>query len=179
MPDALPIYLVGPRACGKTTAGRLLAERLGREFVDTDELLVARFGGSIAEFVAAHGWEAFRDEESAVLELLAANAAAGARAGMLVVSCGGGIVLRSRNREILTAGRTLYLHAAPEVLAARLTADPLEAQRPSLTGKSATEEVREVLASREPRYREVARAVLDGCAPLEAVVRQAMEVAGD
>lgn len=145
------IFLIGPRACGKTSVGRMLADRLGREFIDTDHALVAAVGMEIADYVEQNGWDAFRDRE---VETLVREAAPGGR----VIGCGGGIVLREENREVLKSGVTVYLKADPEELARRLMNDPNEAQRPSLTGKSIADEVREVLAERAPLY--------EGCADL-------------
>lgn len=160
------IFLIGPRACGKTSVGRGLAERLGLDFVDTDHRLVADVGMEIAEYVETVGWDGFRDKESEVLEAVAAE-------GPCVVGCGGGIVLREANRDVLKTGITLYLKAAPEELARRLMSDPNEAQRPSLTGKSIVEEVREVLSERAPLYEGCADSVLTG-ESLEAVVEAAV-----
>jgi shikimate kinase len=161
------VYLIGGRACGKTTLGRVLAERLGCGFTDTDDLVVESVGMPIAEYVALEGWEAFRDRETEALE----------RAGAmppLVVSCGGGMVLRPRNRGILRSGLCVYLHAPAEVLAARLAADPKESQRPSLTGKGLLEEVSEVLATREKLYRECASVVLDADSDPETLLDLAL-----
>ncbi|WP_207259755.1 shikimate kinase AroL [Desulfovibrio sp. Huiquan2017] len=149
------IFLIGPRACGKTSVGRALAERLGMEFVDTDQAFAEAVGMDIAAFVEAHGWEAFRDEEAATL---VREAASGGR----VIGCGGGMVLRSENRAVLAEGVVLYLKADPDELARRLLADPLEAQRPSLTGKSVAAEIREVLAARALLYEECAHHVIEG-----------------
>lgn len=151
------IYLIGPRACGKTTIGKELAQALGRSFVDTDALFVKKHG-EIAAFVDAHGWEAFRDAEAAVLEQVH-------RENDHVVGCGGGIVLRDENRVRLKEGFSVYLKTLPDELAARLECDPNEAQRPSLTGKGLAEEVREVLAEREPLYSECATAVIGATTP--------------
>lgn len=145
------IFLIGPRACGKTSVGRKLAEELGLEFVDTDHALVASVGMEIADYVDQNGWDAFRDREAETLEQVADE-------GIRVVGCGGGIVLREENREVLKSGLVLYLKTDPEELARRLMNDPNEAQRPSLTGKSIVEEVREVLAGRAPLY--------EGCADI-------------
>jgi shikimate kinase len=161
------IFLIGPRASGKTSLGRILAERLGAVFCDTDAMVVARLGRSVAEHVAVYGWESFRDAETEVLKQ--AESACG------VAACGGGIVLRRENRELLARGVVLYLAADPEVLAGRLQADPLEAQRPSLTGKDVVEEVRDVLAQRENLYREAAHLVLDAGAGLDALADEALE----
>ncbi|EGB14042.1 Shikimate kinase [Pseudodesulfovibrio mercurii] len=149
------IFLIGPRACGKTSVGRALAERLGMDFVDTDHAFVEAVGMDIAAFVAANGWEAFRDEEAATL---AREAAPGGR----VIGCGGGMVLRAENRAVLAEGIVLYLRAEPEELARRLAADPLEGQRPSLTGKSVADEVREVLAARAHLYEQCAHRIIEG-----------------
>jgi|GEM_PF-34150 len=161
------IYLVGPRAGGKTTLGLALAHALGRDFADTDALFVQKWGQSIADFVAERGWDAFRDEETRILEAVD-------RAPGRVIACGGGMVLRPRNRELLSRGLTLALLAAPSVLAARLARDPAEAQRPSLTGKPLLDEVAEILAEREPLYRASALAVLDAALPLEDLLARAL-----
>jgi shikimate kinase len=161
------IFLIGPRACGKTSVGRALAKRLGVEFVDTDHAFVEAVGMDIAAFVEANGWEAFRDEEAATL---AREAAPGGR----VIGCGGGIVLREENRAVLARGVVLYLKAGAEELARRLTADPLEAQRPSLTGKSVIDEVREVLAARAHLYEGCAHRVIEG-QDLDGTVERALE----
>ena len=155
MHTARNIFLIGPRACGKTSVGRGLAERLGVPFVDTDHALVEAVGMDIAAYVDGHGWDAFRDAEA---ETLKREAAPGGR----VIGCGGGIVLREDNRAVLAGGITLYLKADVDELARRLLRDPLEAQRPSLTGKSVADEVREVLAARAHLYEGCADRVIEG-----------------
>ena len=161
------IFLIGPRACGKTGVGRGLARLLKREFVDTDHALVAGVGMEIAEYVEQNGWDAFRDRE---VETLAREAAPGGR----VIGCGGGIVLREENRAVLKTGVTLYLKADPDELARRLMADPNEAQRPSLTGRAIADEVRDVLAERASLYEGCADAVVTG-ASVDAVVQSALQ----
>ena len=79
-----------------------------------------------------------------------------------MIGCGGGIVLREENRRVLRQGITLYLRTAPEELARRLAADPLEAQRPSLTGRSVADEVREVLTQRASLYEGCADSIVTG-----------------
>jgi len=165
------IFLIGPRACGKTSAGRLLAERLGREFIDTDHAFVAAAGMEIGDYVERNGWDAFRDREA---EIFAREAAPGGR----VIGCGGGIILREENREILKTGTTIYLKVEPEELARRLMNDPGEAQRPSLTGKSLVDEVRDVLTGRRSLYEGCADIVVMG-ESLEDVVEQAVQKAND
>jgi shikimate kinase len=91
------------------------------------------------------------------------------------VSCGGGIVLRPENCELLRQGIVLYLQAPPEVLAARLARDPVAAQRPSLTGGGVVDEVRQVLAERGATYLSCAHAVLPADAPLAELTDLALK----
>ncbi len=138
------------------------------EFVDTDHAFVEAVGMDIASYVEANGWDAFRDEEAATLRREA-------EPGGRVIGCGGGIILREENRAVLARGVTLYLRAGAEELARRLMADPLEAQRPSLTGKSVAEEVREVLAARAELYEGCADHVIEG-RDLDGTVDRALEI---
>ncbi|WP_419788281.1 shikimate kinase AroL [Pseudodesulfovibrio sp.] len=163
---ARTIYLIGPRACGKTCVGRALAERLGLGFVDSDHELVKDVGMEIADYVAANGWDAFRDREAETLARLADGP-------VRVVGCGGGIVLRPENRKVLSGGIVIYLKACAETLAERLMCDPIEAQRPSLTGKNIVDEVREVLDARAALYESCADIVL-GEGLLDDVVAEAL-----
>jgi shikimate kinase len=147
------IFLVGPRASGKTSLGRILAERLGRPFVDMDEAFAARTGRSIKDLVEAEGWERFREIETEVLRAICASPGQ-------VVATGGGAALKPENRELMHAGVALYLQSTPERLIARLRAELNEAQRPGLTEAGLEEEVRAVLTEREPMYLALADAVL-------------------
>lgn len=161
------IYLIGARASGKTTLGRKLAARLKRPFVDTDHRVRLRSGRSVAELVGAGGWEAFREAESLALAEVAVFTGQ-------VVSCGGGIVLRQENRDLLATGIVLYLKAGAEALAERLMRNPLEAQRPTLTGGGVADEVRQVLAERGAIYLACAHAVLPAETPLPQLVTLAL-----
>ncbi|GAH72394.1 unnamed protein product, partial [marine sediment metagenome] len=60
------IVLIGMRGSGKTAVGRILAQKLGRELIEMDELIVGKAGLSIPEIVEKHGWERFRDLEEEV-----------------------------------------------------------------------------------------------------------------
>ncbi len=161
------IYLIGARASGKTTIGRTLAEALKYDFVDTDLYLQESTQMTVADVVAREGWGGFRLRESEALKAVTAPGR--------VIATGGGMVLSAANRAFMRAnGTVLYLNVPAEVMAARLEADPNAAQRPTLTGRSIIEEVSEVLASREPLYRETAHHVLDASAPIGAVLQQAL-----
>lgn len=160
------VFLVGCRGAGKTTVGRQLARELSCAFTDMDEFLCARAGMSVADMVAAEGWEGFRARECAALR----EAVAEASAGGAVIATGGGIVLDAGNRAFLRdKGRVFWLALTPEAAAARLAASPLAAQRPSLTGKSMLEEVREVMEARAPLYAGAAHHRVDAGLPAEKV----------
>jgi len=156
------IYFVGYRASGKTTLAKALAEQFGHSFVDTDELFVKAQGSEIADYVEAKGWESFRTAETEVLKNISQ------REGM-IVSCGGGIVLSHENRHILKNGFVIYLQVDARTIIERLEQDPLESQRPSLTGKGLLEEVQDILVEREPLYNVSADVVLDGTLPVDVL----------
>jgi shikimate kinase len=171
---AMRVTLVGYRASGKTTVGRLLAERLGWPFVDADRALEQRLGCPIPAWFARAGEASFREREAGCLaELLAGEAP-------LVLATGGGAVLREANRRLLRSrgGLVVYLEADAPTLQARLRADA--GGRPSLTGKDVAEEVPMLLEQRVPLYREVAhRAVPSTLPPAEIAARVAALAAAE
>ncbi|HEY2453221.1 MAG TPA: shikimate kinase AroL [Scandinavium sp.] len=160
-----PIFLIGARGCGKTTVGQKLAETCKFDFIDTDLILQQRAQMSIADIVAKEGWPAFRALETKTLQSVAAP--------HCVIATGGGIILAPVNREFLRVqGIVIYLKAPVAVLAERLEAFPEESQRPTLTGKPISEEVREVLAQRDALYRETAHFTVDAACGPDDVVAQ-------
>ena len=114
--------LTGFMGCGKSTVGRRLAALTGHRFVDSDELIVKTQNKSIPEIFAEVGEEAFRDIEQAVLADLVGVAG-------IVLSTGGGAILRQENREALQkVGIIVWLDAEPDILferASRSTRRPL------------------------------------------------------
>lgn len=162
------VFLVGGRGAGKTTVGKALARELSCAFTDMDDFLCARAGMSVADMVAAEGWEGFRARECAALREAVAEAAALGRGA--VIATGGGIVLDAGNRAFLREkGRVFWLALTPEAAAQRLAASPLTAQRPSLTGRPLLEEVREVMEARAPLYAGAAHHKVDAAQPPEKV----------
>ncbi|EFL49983.1 Shikimate kinase [Solidesulfovibrio fructosivorans JJ]] len=151
--DDRNIYLIGPRASGKTTLGKRLAERLERPFTDLDAAFCEKYGETIADMVGRDGWDAFRKAEAAILAETAGQTGQ-------VVATGGGVVLLPENRDLLGKGLVFYLQADPERLAERLMADLNEEQRPKLTQLGLREEITATLAEREPLYLACAHASL-------------------
>jgi shikimate kinase len=160
-------FLVGPRASGKTSLGRVLAERLNARLVDTDALVRERAGQSIAALVKEQGWERFRGLEHDVLARICARRDQ-------VVATGGGVVLMPANRKLMREnGVVLYLHADVDTLVERLHREPLDEQRPALTALQAREEVEQTMQEREIVYRECANKVLDARKPLGDLAEEA------
>jgi shikimate kinase len=147
------VVLIGYRGTGKSTIGKVVGARLGRQVVSTDAEIVTRAGRSVPDIVARHGWEYFRDLETDVCREVAAKDG-------LVIDTGGGAVLRPENVEALRkTGCLFWLRASVETIAARIGGDT---QRPSLTGtKSFIEEIQEVLEERAPKYAAAADHVIE------------------
>ena len=104
------IVLVGMPGCGKSTLGRLLADRLGRRFVDCDAEIEREAGKPIPQIFQEEGEEAFRALETAIVARLG-------RESGLVIATGGGVVTRARNIPYLSQnGRILFLDTPPDDL---------------------------------------------------------------
>jgi shikimate kinase len=149
------VFLIGYRGTGKTTVGRLLAERLGWTFLDLDEQVEKRLGQSIRSIFEQHGEAGFRRMESALL-----NELCGLRRH--VIATGGGAILDAKNRECLRkSGTVAWLTADPQTVWHRLQHDPATAdRRPNLT-QGGIEEIEQLLHVREPFYRECADCTVD------------------
>ncbi|MGD0388055.1 MAG: shikimate kinase [Tepidisphaeraceae bacterium] len=150
------IVLIGYRGSGKTTAGRLLAERLGKAFVDCDEAIVAREGKSIREIFLTRGEEAFRKAEMEAISDLASRTEC-------VIALGGGAILREENRRALAGHKIVYLRCEAGELLRRIKADPASSDnRPNLTNLGGEiEEIQALVRQREPIYRAAMSAELD------------------
>lgn len=164
------IYLIGSRGSGKTSVGKGLAQKLLWDFVDTDAYLCESQGKTVEEIVEAGGWETFRDCESSAL----VEASEGE---MRIIATGGGMVLRAQNREFMrNHGVVVFLDVPAQELARRLRADPLDAQRPSLTDKPLLEEIKEVLAARLELYMESAHIAVDGAQGVGEIIDNILEL---
>ncbi len=160
------IYLIGPRASGKSSLGRALAMRWGWSFGDMDEEIVHRVGKSIAAIVENKGWEEFRRQETVFLEQILGSF-------RQVVATGGGIVEKEKNREILQrAGRVFFLSGPVSVFVDRLRRDEDPEMRPSLSGRDTLEEFEGVFNRRFPLYMECADYVLDAEMGVEDLIEE-------
>lgn len=140
------VVLVGPPGAGKSTVGELLAQRLGVEFADVDELVVSRAGRSVADIFAEDGEAAFRERETeTVAEALASHRG--------VLALGGGAVLSDRTRAALRGHRVVFLSVG---MAEGIRRTGLSTARPLLTGVNPRATFKALLDERLPLYREVA-----------------------
>ena len=148
------IILIGLPGSGKTTVGRLLAQRLGLPFADSDEALERDLGCTIPEIFAQRGEGFFRDEEARTLRMLCAQT-------RQVIATGGGAVLREENRALLRrSGRVIFLDRAPCDIAVGLDA----AGRPLLQHNT----LEELAAQRRQFYLDCAHVTIREGRALEA-----------
>lgn len=158
LPSHAALLLIGLRGSGKSTIGRALALRLGRPFVDLDDLSPGVLGcEDAAEAIRSHGEPTFRRAELAALQDVLRSHADPAP----IVSLGGGTPTAHGVTELIDAYRAsgrvrvVYLRATEATLRARLErAD--NAHRPSLTGKGVLEEIGVLLNLRDTLYTQVA-----------------------
>lgn len=152
------IVLTGFMGTGKTTVGRIVAERLGLDVVDTDTIIEERHG-PIPTIFAERGEGAFRDIERELASELAA------RTG-LVISTGGRMMLDEANRAALAeTGPICCLVADAEEIHRRVAADTAAMERPLLAGSDLMGRIVELLAERAPRYAEFPQIDTTGRAP--------------
>lgn len=145
------IFLVGPMGAGKSTIGRQLAKALHRKFYDSDKVIEQRTGVSISWIFEMEGEAGFRERETKAIEELTALE-------NVVVATGGGAVLSAENRNFLRErGHVVYLSAAPEQLYRRTARDK---KRPLLQTGDRRKQIEQLLAIRDPLYRDVADIVL-------------------
>jgi shikimate kinase len=167
------LVLVGLPGAGKTTVGRLVAERLGAPFIDTDAVIVRRMQMPVARIFAEHGETMFRQmEREAMVQALAGPPA--------VIAPGGGWVAQpgalesAEDNSVLVYLRTMALTAAKRAVQ--------EGTRPLLVGEDPVERMRQLFKEREPFYLKAAFEVkADVKSPVllaEEIVQVARERAG-
>jgi len=145
------IILVGPMGAGKSTIGRLLAKELRLPFRDSDKEIEQRTGASIPLIFDVEGEQGFREREHAAIKELC-------QIEGVVLATGGGAVLRSDNRQVLSAGgRVIYLCTSVEQQLDRTSRDR---NRPLLQTPNPREILTNLMAVRDPLYREIADIVV-------------------
>jgi len=141
------LVLIGFMGVGKSAVGRILADRLGMSFLDTDALIEQKEGRKIAAIFAQEGEPYFRRLETDVILGLQGK-------DNLVLSTGGGVVLKEENVSPLKAiGTILLLSAEPEVIFERIR---MNADRPLLQVDDPKEEIAKLLEGRKPYYNRAA-----------------------
>jgi XRE family transcriptional regulator, aerobic/anaerobic benzoate catabolism transcriptional regulator len=147
------IALIGLRGAGKSTLGRMLADKIGWGFVELNKEIERQNGLEVPEIINLYGQEGFRRmEQAALVQLLA-------RKELMVLATGGGIVSEPVTFDlVLNSFYTIWLKAEPEEHMARVRGQG--DLRPMADDRSAMTELRNILASREPLYAR-ANAVVD------------------
>ena len=145
------IYLIGLMGAGKSTAGRLLAQTMGREFYDSDDEIVKRTGASIPTIFEIEGEAGFREREQRMIAELCAKKS-------VILGTGGGAILREANREALkNTGWVVYLSTSPERLINRTRYDK---NRPLLQTANPLSVLTQLYEVRHPIYQDLADIVI-------------------
>ncbi len=141
-----PIVLTGFMGSGKTTVGSALASVLSVPFYDMDSIIEEEENCSVSDIFREKGEPFFRELETALIERKLKNK------GQFVLSTGGGVVMREKNRSLLkTLGTVIYLKASPKCILKNIEGD---ASRPLLKVKNPYEEVKRLMSLREMAYQD-------------------------
>ena len=142
------IVLIGMRGSGKTTVGKILAQKMGREFIEMDELITRKAGFSIPEIVGKHGWGKFRDIEEEITGEVAGR-------DNIINASGGGVETREKNvAKLKKSGILVWLQASVDTLVNRTGED---ADRPPLgEGRTRREDMEITFKERKPLYQQAA-----------------------
>ncbi len=149
-------FLIGPMGAGKSTIGRQLARALGLKFIDSDREIEARTGVDIPLIFELEGESGFRKREQEVIDELSAIPD-------IVLATGGGAVLDPQNRQnLVSRGNVIYLQTSVDQQLQRTAHDR---NRPLLQTDDPRGKLEQLLAERDPLYREIADIVIetDGC----------------
>lgn len=160
----MPLWLIGMMGSGKSTLGRIIADRKGWKFIDTDEVVTDGAGRDIADLFATEGEAGFRDREVEAVALVSTHPGA-------VIATGGGAVLRPVNVDTMKrTGLIFWLQAEPATLAARLAAESRQSTRPLIFEDDVEQTLRGILDERQSAYRAAADFALstDFLSPEEA-----------
>ena len=146
------LFLTGPMGAGKSTIGRQLSKQLDLPFHDSDHEIEARTGVDIPLIFDLEGEAGFRKRESVVIDELT-------QLPGIVLATGGGAILDPANREHLgNRGKVIYLHASVNQ---QLKRTRMDRNRPLLQTEDPRARLEELMAIRDPLYREIATIVID------------------
>ena len=161
------IVLCGFMGCGKSTVGRILAQRLNYGLKDSDVCIEQRENITVSEIFATHGEEYFRKAETEVIKELSLQK-------NIVIATGGGAVLTPDNASALRNGGTVFfLDVTPETVIERLKDDT---SRPLLQREDKASAVRELLDFRRPKYMNAARFTVDANRSAADVANNILEI---
>lgn len=147
------IVLCGFMGCGKSTVGKVLAQKTGRRFVDMDAYIEKKAGMTVSEIFAREGEEGFRDREHAACRELSER-------HKLIIASGGGALTFARNTEVFRGRDTVVLlDVPPDILTQRLCRDET---RPLLQRPDREQVIQELYAKRLPLYRAAADVTVTG-----------------
>jgi len=168
-PNSIPmVALVGPMGVGKSTIGKALAAELDYTFLDTDQLIEERTGADISWIFDVEGEAGFREREHSLLKELLED-----RSQPSIIATGGGIIMREDNRRLLQGcDAVVYLSADIEQLIARTARDK---KRPLLQVDNREQQIRDLMAIREPLYQQVSTTTI--CANKGGPKQVAIEIA--
>lgn len=145
------IFLVGMMGAGKTTVGKLLAQQMGKTFIDSDEEIQRRTGVTISHIFDIEGEAGFRQRETNIIQDLV-------KLDNIVLATGGGAVLSEQNRDILCCnGMVVYLKSAVHDLWQRTRHDR---SRPLLQTADPRAKLKELYEQRDPLYTQVADLIM-------------------
>jgi shikimate kinase len=164
------LFLTGPMGAGKSTIGRQLSRQLKMPFHDSDHEIEQRTGVDIPLIFELEGEAGFRKRESAVIDELT-------RLPDIVLATGGGAILDPENRQHLSSrGQVIYLYASVNQQLKRTRRDR---NRPLLQTADPRARLEELMAVRDPLYREIADMIVDTDGMhVRDVVRQIMQQLG-
>lgn len=149
------LVLIGFMGCGKSSVGKLLAQKVQATFIDTDALIELRQNKSISEIFALEGEPFFRKLEQDIITKLACDK-------NIVISTGGGLPIFS---EIPSTMKTIYIKTSFETILSRMTKEEI-AKRPLFQDRA---KAHELFTSREAIYEAKADLIIDAEQPLEKV----------
>lgn len=153
------IYLIGMPGCGKSTIGKIIADKLNLRHIDADKYLEEKFFQTIPDIFSLYGEEDFRQKESIVLEELS-------KMSNLLVSTGGGVVVREKNKEIMKkSGIVVFINTNPE----NILANSKLSGRPLLKDKTC---IYEIYKSRINLYKDFADIEIDNNSSIEEASKE-------